>query len=227
MGFGYMFFGCFFLVGTLGIPDIIGFILFYAGFCTASNHCNSFDNAKKVCRLGFFFSALDFAFDLCDWFDIDIFSAMVSNIFSSVYVLFLVCFYLVLFLSVADIAKEVDLPKIRSTAYSDMVIVPLFLVASQAIVIYVSETVEKLGDHASQIYGTGMLMSLIATVLTAVLLFRCYARICLEGDEDMERRAHDFKSPLEFYERNRKNKNNNNNKNGNAPRGNNNKKSKK
>ena len=209
MGFGYMFLGCFFLVGTLGIPDIIGFVLFYAGIIAASRHCDFFDNTKKVCCLGFFFSAFDLALQISDWFELNIFSATVSNVFSSVYTAFMVCFYLVLFLSVANIAKDVDLPKIRNSAYSNMVLVPLFLFVAQIIMIYVSENAESLGDFGSQLYGTGMLLSLLATVLTAVLLFRCYARICLEGDEEMEKRAHDFKSPLEFYEKNRKNTNNN------------------
>lgn len=218
MGFGYMFLGCFFLVGTLGIPDIIGFLLFYVGMNIASKHCICFNNAKKVCILGFAFSAFDFALQIADWLNIDLFSASVSNTFSTVYTLYMVCFYLVLFLGIADIAKDVDLPKIRSMAYSNMALVPLFLIAAQAIVIYVSENSASIPEYGAQIYGTGMLLSLLATILTAILLFRCYARICLEGDEDMERREHDFKSPLDFYEKNKKknqttvSRSNNNNK---------------
>ncbi len=207
MGFGYMFFGCFFLVGTLGIPDIIGFILLYVGMRYASGHCTCFDNTKNVCKLGFIFSALDLAIDVSDWLDLGLFNSFVTNVFSSVYTAFLVCFYVMLFLSVANIAKEVELPKIRSSAYSNMILVPLFLFGAQIIMIYVSENAESLGDFGSQLYGTGMLLSLLATLLTAVLLFRCYARICLEGDEEMEKRAHDLKSPLDFYEKNRKTKN--------------------
>ena len=117
------------------------------------------------------------------------------------------------------IAKETELPKIMRTAYSNIMLVPIFLVAAQTIMVYITINAQTLGDFSARLYGTGLLLSLLVTILTAILLFKCYARICLEGDEEMEKRAYDLKSPLDYYEKNKKsnsssvnNKNKNKNK---------------
>ncbi len=204
MGFGFMFLGCFLLTGAFDTLNIFGFLLMYAGINTASKHCTSFDNTKKVCLLGFVFSGVKAIMGVCSYLDIELFGAGTTNIINSTYTAYMLCFYVFLFLSVAAVAKDTELFSIMRSAYSNIMLVPIFLVAAQAIMIYISANAESLGDLAARLYGTGLLLSLLVTIITAVLLFRCYARICLEGDEDMEKRAYDFKSPLDYYEKNKK-----------------------
>ena len=47
------------------------------------------------------------------------------------------------------------------------------------------------------------ILSICYVVISAILVFRCYMNICLEGDEDMEQKKTPFKSPVEFYEKDR------------------------
>jgi glucan phosphoethanolaminetransferase (alkaline phosphatase superfamily) len=129
---------------------------------------------------------------------------METNILNSTYTAYMLCFYVFLFISIAAIAKETELPKIMRTAYSNIMLVPIFLVAAQTIMVYITINAQTLGDFSARLYGTGLLLSLLVTILTAILLFKCYARICLEGDEEMEKRAYDLKSPLDYYEKNKK-----------------------
>ncbi|MBO5022828.1 MAG: hypothetical protein J6D11_00715 [Clostridia bacterium] len=204
MGFGFMFLGCFLLTGAFDTLNILGFLFMYAGINTASKHCTCFDNTKKVCLLGFAFSGVKALIGICSYFDIELLSAGATNIVNSTYTAYMICFYVFLFLSVAAVAKDTELFAIMRMSYANIMLVPMFLVAGQAIMIYITLNLEKLGDFASRLYGTGLLLSLLVTVLTAILLFRCYARICLEGDEDMEKKVHDFKSPLDYYEKNKK-----------------------
>lgn len=213
MGFGFMFLGCFLLTGAFDTLNIFGFLLMYAGISTASKHCTCFDNTKKVCLLGFVFSGVKAIMGVCSFLDIELFGAGATNIINSTYTAYMLCFYVFLFLSVAAVAKDTELPSIMRTAYSNIMLVPVFLVAAQAIMIYISTNSESLGDLAARLYGTGLLLSLLVTVLTAVLLFKCYARICLEGDEDMEKRSFDLKSPLDYYEKNKKSNSTSGNKN--------------
>ena len=219
MGFGYMFLGCFLLTGALDTINIFGFLLMYAGLNFASKHCTCFDNTKRVCVLGFAFSGVKAIVGVCSYLGIDILDSMETNILNSTYTAYMLCFYVFLFISIAAIAKETELPKIMRTAYSNIMLVPIFLVAAQTIMVYITINAQTLGDFSARLYGTGLLLSLLVTILTAILLFKCYARICLEGDEEMEKRAYDLKSPLDYYEKNKKsnsssvnNKNKNKNK---------------
>jgi hypothetical protein len=59
---------------------------------------------------------------------------------------------------------------------------------------------DLLGGFKAQVLATAMLLPIIVMVMCFLLVFRCYMRICLEGDEDMEKKYNPFKSPLEFYE---------------------------
>ncbi|MBE6654735.1 MAG: hypothetical protein E7608_04680 [Ruminococcaceae bacterium] len=204
MGFGYMFLGCFLLTGAFDTLNIFGFLLMYAGINAASNHCTCFDNTKKVCALGLVFSGIKAVLGICSYFDIELTGAGVNNIINSTYTAYMLCFYVFLFLSVAAVAKDTELFAIMKMAYTNIMLVPIFLVAGQVIMVYITMNAESIGDLAARLYGTGLLLSLLVTVLTAILLFRCYARICLEGDEDMEKKVNNFKSPLDYYEKNKK-----------------------
>ena len=46
------------------------------------------------------------------------------------------------------------------------------------------------------------LLSVLWVVLVEINLFNCYARICLEGDEDMaDTKNHRLKTPFEMFEK--------------------------
>ena len=64
--------------------------------------------------------------------------------------------------------------------------------------------IEEARDAAIDPYGVqkkGVPSMGGVVILAAVLVFRCYMHICLEGDEDMAESKSRFKSPLEYYEK--------------------------
>jgi hypothetical protein len=76
----------------------------------------------------------------------------------------------------------------------------VLLIASRVCYALVAFAPELLGGFKAQVLATAMLLPIIVMLMCFVLVFRCYMRICLEGDEDMETKKNPFKSPLEFYE---------------------------
>lgn len=200
MGFGIMFLGCFFLAETTG-AELLGFILLFFGMRTASKYCDCFRTAEKLCYIGFAVSALKLANQIADMLGVTLLGAFAENIFASVYTAYMVAFYFMFFMGIAKIAHQTGLPSIRSMAYANMFLSVLFMVASRVCYALVSFAPEDfLGQYKGQVLGTAMLLPLIVVILTAILVFRCYMHICLEGDEYMEEKKSIFKSPLEYYE---------------------------
>ena len=203
MGFGIMFFGCILLAETAG-TELAGFLLMYFGMRVACEHCDCFVLPKKLCYAGMALSAVKLAMQIAGFFEITLMNATAEGFFASVYTAFMVFFYAAFFVGIAKIADETGLPSIKSMAYANIVLSSLLMVLSRVFYALVSfAPAELLGEHKAQVLGTAMLLPIVVMVLSAVLVFRCYMRICLEGDEDMEQKKNSFKSPVEFYEKDR------------------------
>ena len=203
MGFGIMFFGCILLAETAG-TELAGFLLMYFGMRVACEHCDCFVLPKKLCYAGMALSAVKLAMQIAGFFEITLMNATAEGFFASVYTAFMVFFYAAFFVGIAKIADETGLPSIKSMAYANIVLSSLLMVLSRVCYALVSfAPAELLGEHKAQVLGTAMLLPIVVMVLSAVLVFRCYMRICLEGDEDMEQKKNSFKSPVEFYEKDR------------------------
>lgn len=203
MGFGIMFFGCILLAETAG-TELAGFLLLYFGMRTACEHCDCFVLPKKLCYAGMALSAVKLAMQITKAFGITLMNATAEGYFASIYTAFMVFFYAAFFVGIARIADETGLPSIKSMAYANVVLSSLFMVLSRVCYALVSfAPAELLGDHKAQVLGTAMLLPILVMLLSAILVFRCYMHICLEGDEDMEQKKNSFKSPVDFYEKDR------------------------
>ncbi len=201
MGFGIMFFGCILLAETVG-TELAGFLLLFFGMRVACEHCDCFVLPKKLCFAGMVLSALKLAVQIAGFFDITLLNKTAEGVFAGIYTAFLVLFYAAFFLGIAKIADETGLPSIKSMAYANVVLASLLMVLSRVCYALVSFAPESLlGEHKAQVLGTAMLLPIVVMILSAVLVFRCYMRICLEGDEDMEQKKNSFKSPVEFFEK--------------------------
>ncbi len=201
MGFGIMFFGCILLAETIG-TELAGFLLLYFGMRVACEHCDCFVLPKNLCYAGMALSAVKLAKQIAGFFGVNFMNTMAENLFAGVYTAFLVLFYAAFFVGIAKIANETDLPSVKSMAYANVVLSSLFMVLSRVCYALVSFAPEGvLGEHKAQVLGTAMLLPILVMLLSAVLVFRCYMRICLEGDEDMEQKKNNFKSPVEFFEK--------------------------
>ena len=204
MGFGIMFFGCILLAETAG-TELAGFMLLFFGMRTACEHCDCFILPKNLCFAGMALSAVKLAMQVAGFFEITLMNATAEGYFASIYTAFMVFFYAAFFVGIAKIADETGLPSIKSMAYANTVLSALFMVLSRVCYALVSfAPAELLGEHKAQVLGTAMLLPILVMILSAILVFRCYMHICLEGDEDMEEKKSPFKSPVEFYEKDEK-----------------------
>ena len=199
MGFGIMVFGAFLLTDALS-TEVLGFLFLFWGMSVASRHCECFAVAKKAAFFGIFISAVKLAWKITDVVSPGLITEMAANVFSSIYTAYLIAFYYVFFRAVAKIAEETGLPAIQRMALADIPVTALCLVASRVCYALVAFAPDMLGGFKAQVLATAMLLPIIVMILCFVLVFRCYMRICLEGDEDMEEKKNPFKSPLEFYE---------------------------
>ena len=184
MGFGIMVFGAFLLMDALS-TEALGFLLLFWGMKVASRHCTCFYTAKNVAFAGIFISLIKLAWKITDVFAPGLLTETAANTFSSVYTAFLIIFYYVFFKSIAKIAEETDLPAIQRMALANIPLAMIFLVASRVGYALVALVPDMLGGFTAQVLATAMLLPIIVTLLCFVLVFRCYMRICLEGDEDM------------------------------------------
>ena len=199
MGFGLMVFGAFLLTDALS-TEVLGFLFLFLGMRVASRHCECFGVAKNAALFGIFISAVKLAWKITDVFAPGLLTEMAANIFSSVYTAYLIVFYYVFFRSIARIAEETELPAIQRTALANIPVTAVLLAASRVCYWLVAFAPDLLGGFKAQVLATAMLLPIIVMMMCFALVFRCYMRICLEGDEDMEKKQNPFKSPLEFYE---------------------------
>ena len=201
MGFGIMFLGCVLLAETAG-TELFGFALLFYGMKVAGNYCTCFENARKLCYVGMAISAVKLVNQIAGMLGAELLTGIAATVFASLYTVFMVIFYVVFFMGIAKIAGDTGLVSIRTMAYSNAFLAALFMIASRVCYAMVSFTsADFLGEHKAQVLGTAMLLPIIVMILAAVLVFRCYMHICLEGDEDMAESKSRFKSPLEYYEK--------------------------
>ncbi|MBE6583699.1 MAG: hypothetical protein E7649_01775 [Ruminococcaceae bacterium] len=89
---------------------------------------------------------------------------------------------------IADLSRRVEYPDTRVKAFRNMIFVILFNVLQ----IIVLLPIETLKSSRAGLMMLLMLMQLVYTIINAALIFKCYAMICPEGQEDMRRKQSRF-----------------------------------
>ena len=227
MGFGFLLIGYFFLlfypldtIGLLPNLSIIGCILMLAAIKRLIQYCpdnNSFKAAKYTLILLSLFSAamlvLNFALPGNTPTD-SVSSASISTIciYSATLLAKLtLCIYsITLFLGIHRLSNEVELPKLSSAATRRITITGVFGVAMMFSGI--SEIIISSGATVSDEFRTviayvglfSRLLEYLCILINLALIFSCYARICLEGDEDMPYREDIFDKIIAWTKRNKK-----------------------
>lgn len=209
MGFGWMFLGYCLLLGTniefFGVPvditpDIIAFLAMLKGFNVANEHCESFRVSRIFAMIGIPVSLVVTALDLFINMNVIAFSPAVATTLSYAYDIFKLSYTLVLLYSLYLISTEVGVDKLRKKAARCAIytVVFFFLGRSSAMIF------SWFGITLSSAYtaAIAMLADALCIVINATLVFGCYMRICLEGDEDMpDNREYKYKTPFEYFER--------------------------
>lgn len=211
MGFGWMFLGYCLLLGTniefFGVPldvtpDVIAFFLMLKGFNTANEHCDSFRIPRVFAMIGVPVSLLVTALDLFINMKVITLSVTLAAALSYAYDIFKLAYTLVLLYAIYLISTEVGVDKLRKKAARCAIYtVIFFFLAQSAALIFSWFGIELSAAYVSAI---SMLADAICILINATLVFGCYMRICLEGDEDMpDNREYKYKTPFDYFERRR------------------------
>ena len=192
MGFGFLFLGYFFLlnlpVGNVDIlPDVLGWLLMFGGLRRLCWYCpqdKSFPRAKLVLIPAAVLSVLVFVLDI-------VMAGGESPVLFTAQLLYSVlqgAYELFLLLGIHRLAVSVELPKLAARAGRMLAFTAVYYllqlvyytgIMNAALPSYSAAYVQNYLAFAIYILGYLWLL------LTLALLFTCYARICLEGDEEM------------------------------------------
>ena len=191
MGFGPLLVGYIFTyLVTLGLGDylfagmLVGGFIMFLGLCELRKYCPTFLYAI----IGSVFIILCSFYETAAWLNIGIDSASISRAFDYVEVGINLWFNMSLLYGIADLSRRVEYPETREKAYRNMVFVGVFNVMQ--ILLLIPNTVF---DRDKGFFMTLlMIFQIIYAFFNVLLIFKCYAMICPEGEEDMQRKPSRF-----------------------------------
>ena len=203
MGFGILFFGyllLFFCRGVDIFPDTLAYIVIFAALYVLASHSAYFKNAKLFAMMLLPVGAVTDVFLFLGVFT-DFEVGFVSEVMAILSAMTLLIFHYFLFDGIRALALDLHLPKIADHARRNWWITVLYY----ALVILASLRLSFL-EEAMRYFGIIVpVVGLCWVVLNAVLIYTCYMKICLEGDEDMDYANGIFRLP-DFSKSGRKKK---------------------
>ena len=197
MGFGLLLVGYIFaFVVTVGLGNylfagmLIGGFLMFLGLCELRKYCPTFLYALIA----------DVILILCSFFETAVWidgmflleSGIGSGTFLRIFdwaefIVYLI-FNISMLYGIADLSRRVEYPETREKAYRNMVFVGAFNIFQ--ILMLIPRTIF---DRDKGFFMTLLLiLQVIYAIFNAFLIFKCYAMICPEGEEDMHRKPSRF-----------------------------------
>ena len=197
MGFGPLLIGYIFTyLVTLGLGDylfagmLIGGFIMFLGLCELRKYCPTFlyaiiaDILLILCSFYETAAWIDSEF----LFEIGIHSADISRVFDYIELAINLWFNLSLLYGIADLSRRVEYPPTREKAYRNMIFVGVFYVMQ--ILLLIPNTVF---DRDKAFFMTLLIiLQVIYAFFNLLLIFKCYAMICPEGEEEMQRKPSRF-----------------------------------
>ncbi len=168
--------------------EILGYLMMYRALTLLSEYGKYFRYAKYAVSALIPLGAFSLILQSFSWFGADALYETVSSAVSVPYSILLavelLVFHMLLLLAVKTIAREVELPKLVTEASRNIVVTWLYFFA--AIVsgfLDVPAVTDVLPYY--KVLGYVSLFGVIWILLNLKMIFVCYMRICLPGDEDM------------------------------------------
>ena len=202
MGFGLLLIGYIFsFITTVGLGPyifgglIVGCVFMFFGLKELKKYSPTFIYAY-ICNICLFVCGLllgaDWVIDTFTSFDLSVFSTLASSLKMAFFCLF----DLAMLYGIADLSKRVDFPDTIQKAYRNMIFVGMFNI----IQIILMLPIGFLQSNKAFWMTFLLIIQLIYTVINAFLIFKCYAMICPEGQEDMPRKKSRFAFINKFRE---------------------------
>ena len=168
--------------------EILGYLIMLRALSQLSEYGKHFRYAKYAVSALIPFGAFSLILQCFSWFGADALYETVSQAVSVPYSILLAAallvFHMFLLLAVKTIAREVELPKLVTEASRNMIVTWLYFAA---VIVSCFLNVPAVTDVLPyyKVLGYVSLFGVIWILLNAKMIFVCYMRICLPGDEDM------------------------------------------
>lgn len=196
MGFGILFLGysivtIFSLLGTYSfIGLLIGYFMMFMAITELRKYCPTFLYAIIASVLMIFCSFYECFEGIDTLFDLGILNGAqtVSSIFEKAEFVIGIIFNLTLLYGIADLARRVDLQSVRTKAFRNMAFVGIYA-AYQLIMLL---PIGIIRDDQAFFMTLLMILVLVYSLFNLALIFRCYAFICPQGEEEMKRKPSRF-----------------------------------
>lgn len=189
MGFGLLFIGYMFtldyslqkVVFDL-LPDVLGYLIMFSAMCKLAPYNKGFGYAKVLLLPLIALGGVTAAFEVAGVIGYTPGSIIVDIVktCSMLSKFFMFAYTVALTMGIRDIARETDLPKVVFRAIRNMAMSSLYYVAYIAF-----DFMPISGAKAQMVNAIIYSFGVIVILLNLLLIFSCYMRICLEGDEDM------------------------------------------
>jgi hypothetical protein len=185
MGFGLLFIGyllafAFSVANVYMFFDVVGSLIMAYALMKLSPHAKFF---KAAAALAAGLAALGVALFIIGLAAPD--AEALLDVMSYVKAAAVLAFHVLLMLGIKDIAGYTELPAIGRKALRNLII--------GCIYIALSVVIPFTGDGAQYFYLPVLLYGYVWIIMNAALIYSCYMRICLEGDEDMEPKPSKYK----------------------------------
>ena len=197
MGFGPLLIGYFITyIVTLGLGNYIfagmligGFVMFL-GLCELRKYAPTFLYAiiaDVLLILCSFYEAAEYIDDafLLGW---GLYGGAASGVVAWIELVVYLALNLTLLYGIADLSRRVEYPETRQKAYRNMAFVVLYNLFYLIFNIPNSIFAADLGFFMTLL----LILQLIYAFFNVALMFKCYAMICPEGEEDMARKPSRF-----------------------------------
>jgi hypothetical protein len=114
-----------------------------------------------------------------------------NNVFPLITAVLLVIYHIFMYGGINRLATEVSLPKIAKAANRNKIIAVVYFAVTFVICLKL-----PLISSQSQYYSAPyLLFGMVWVTLTAVMVFKCYVRIAMKGDENMPKKSYYKKKP--------------------------------
>ncbi len=193
MGFGLLVIGYFLLINVPfhGVdlpPDFLGYILIFAALTKLGKYEKKLDTAKYITLPLMLFSGGKLFLSLLAALGYGTYD-MILSVIGYILAVILLVFYFFLLLGIRTLAKRVKLEKNARKSTRNLVIIVIFYVFTVYVNLCMHGVLPEIsGVRPGAMLAIQQLFGYLIRFLNLIQFMSCYMWICLEGDEDMERK---------------------------------------
>lgn len=188
-------------VGSFDVlPDFVGYILLILGMTTACKYCKNFIKPRIAAYVGAVISLGMLTLQVFSLLDAEISDTLMS-VATVTNTVFKMATVLITLVGVFGIAKETGARKTLKKSIISFLTVPVLCVAY--LVLWIIPNVSEMTDEIkNKLLIFALICEIVYVAISFINVFSAYMWICVEGDENMEKKNH-IPSPMDFFDRRR------------------------